>query len=86
MRRKLRERIQGDGVVKEVQRCHQKDLWKRRKGQTSKGSKGDEGEEEKNWMVFGEHKEMVLPPLDDRPKSGGSECGVGKCTYTTEDK
>ena len=27
---------------------------------------------------------MVLPPVDDRPKSGGGLCGVGKCPNKQE--
>ena len=38
-----------------------------------------EGEEEKNWMECGEKGKMVLLPVGDWRKSGGSQCGVGKC-------
>ena len=41
-------RIQEDGVVEEVQRFHEQVLVKKRKGQTRKGGREDDGEEEKN--------------------------------------
>ena len=34
----------------------------------------DEGEEEENWMEYGENGKMVLP-VDDRPWCGRSKCG-----------
>ena len=69
--------------------CKKMEWWKRSKDWTKKFSKekktdkerrkGRRGRGRKNWMEYGEHGKMIGPPVDDRAKFGGSQCGVGKC-------
>ena len=51
----------------------------RRKGRGGRGREKLDG-------VWGKIGKMVLPPVDDRPKSGSSTSGRQKVPKTTEDK
>ena len=50
-------------------------LGRKERGQTRKGGKEDEEEGKENLMEFGEHVQMVLLLIDDRPKSAQNNRG-----------
>ena len=85
------ENHDGQVTISTTRSC-EREWWKRSRDSTNKSLEEKketykkrrngryEEEEENNWMEHGRNGEMVFLPFDDRPKSGGNYCVVGKYT------